>query len=76
MLLIRCTEPLSGVGRGYTCVVAVRSLRHVRTPQQMNSLASVGVTPRNVNSVAFWEILNGLGVPRSAVTEDADWTRR
>lgn len=76
MLLIRCTETLAGVGRGYTCVVAVRSLRHVRTAQQMNSLASVGVTPRNVNAVAFWEILNGLGVPRSAVTEDADWTRR
>lgn len=76
MLHIRCTEALSGVGRGYTCVVAMRSLRHIRTAKQMNALAAVGITPRNVNAAAFWEILNGLGVPRAAVTDGADWVRR
>ncbi|MCJ0699760.1 hypothetical protein FRIG_01225 [Frigoribacterium faeni] len=75
MLLLRCTDSLSGVGKGYTCVVDTRSLRHIASASQMNNLVAVGIPARNLNAVAFYEVLNGLGIPRAAVKKNADWTR-
>jgi len=75
MIVIRCTDSLSGVGRGYTCLVGIRYIRHIRTTKQLNDLTAVGISARSVNASTFYEVLNGFGIPRAAVVNNADTLR-
>ncbi|KQO82456.1 MULTISPECIES: hypothetical protein [unclassified Frigoribacterium] len=76
MLILRCTDTLSGVGRGYTCLVDVRTLRHLSTSAMVSSLKSIGVTYREVNSVGFYNVLSSMSVPKAAVKKSADYSGR
>jgi len=76
MLILRCTDRLDEVGLGYTCMVGVRSLRHMTTPGMVDAMTAVGVPTKQVNSVGFYNILSSLSIPRSALRGDADYAAR
>ena len=76
MLILRCTDSLAGVGKGYTCLVGVRTLRHLSTSAMVSSVKTIGVTYREVNSVGFYNVLSSLSIPASAVTGGADYAAR
>lgn len=76
MLIVRCSEALSRVGPGYTCLVAVRSLKHLTTSEMVSSAQAVGVPYRDLNRTAFLNVLASLSIPESAAVGGADWSGR
>jgi hypothetical protein len=76
LLILRCTDTLPGVGLGYTCMVGVRSLRHMTSPGMVDAMTAVGVPSKQLNSVGFYNVLSSLSIPASAVTGGADYAAR
>jgi hypothetical protein len=76
MLIIRCSEALSGTGPGYTCLVGVRTLKHLTTSGMVSSMQAVGVPYRDLNRTAFLNVLASLSIPESAAVGLADWSGR
>jgi len=76
MLILRCTDSLAGVGKGYTCLVGVRTLRHLSTSAMVSSVKTIGVTYREVNSVGFYNVLSSMSIPKAAVKQSADYSGR
>jgi len=75
MMILRAVEPLTEVASIYTAVVGVRSLRHVPVITRINALRVAGVPYFEVTRKAFYEITNGLSIPRKAIRVDADYWR-
>ena len=76
MIVLLCTGSLPGVGSGYVCVVAPRMIRHVTTESTVVALRAVGMAPRNVNAAGFYDLLASLGIPRTELKKNADWSGR
>jgi len=76
MIILRCTESLPGVGAGYTCLVGVRTLRHIDSKAKLAAIQSVGVPVKDLNKTGFYNAINALSLPRASVTVGADYSRR
>jgi len=76
MIILRCTESLPGVGAGYTCLVGVRTLRHIDSKAKLAAIQAVGVPVTSLNKVGFYNAINALSLPRASVTVGADYSRR
>lgn len=76
MLVLHCDDILPGVGYGYVCVVAPRTLRHVTTHATVAALRAVDMAPRSVSKAAFLDILTSLSIPHTEVKTNADYSRR
>lgn len=74
--MVRCTENLDQVGLVYTALLGMRTLKHLLTLDQISALRAVGVPYYELSRVQFLALLDGISVPRSAVTVRADYWRR
>lgn len=75
MVILRTTEALPGIGGVYTGLLSARGLRHLQSVDGINALRVVGVPYHEVTASTFYEVANGLSVPRAAVTVGADYWR-
>jgi len=76
LVVVRCTENLDQVGLVYTALLGMRTLKHLLTLDQISALRAVGVPYYELSRVQFLALLDGISVPRSAVTVRADYWRR
>jgi len=73
MIILQCTDKLNRVGTGFTCLVSVRSLRHLTTGGMVSALRDLGVPYESVDRLTFLDILKGLSIPTSAVDGGSDY---
>jgi hypothetical protein len=76
MLMIRCAEPINTVNAGFTCLVGVRTLRHLTTPSMVNTMIALGTPYKDLDKASFTSVLAALSIPVSAVVNNADWSGR
>ncbi|ROP78315.1 peptidase M23-like protein [Frigoribacterium sp. PhB107] len=75
MLLISSTQNLDGAAAGYVAVVGVRTLRHVTTIEQLDALRTAGLELKQLTRDQFYNVINGLSIPRAAISDNADYAR-
>jgi hypothetical protein len=76
LVMVRCTENLEQVGLVYTALLSMRSLKHLLTMNQITALRAVGVPYYELSKAQFLALLDGLSIPRSAVSVSSDYWRR
>jgi hypothetical protein len=76
VLVVRCNQPLPGVGSGFIAAVGVRFMHHLTSGDQVNAMRTVGAPYYDVGQAAFLDMLDALSIPRSALVGGADHWRR
>jgi hypothetical protein len=76
MLILRCSDSLPGVGTGFTCLVSVRTLKHLSTGGMVTASMSLGIPFRDLGRTAFLNVLASLSIPETAVAGLADFSAR
>jgi hypothetical protein len=76
MLIIRCSESLPNAGTGFTCLVGVRTLKHMTSSGMVSTMQALGVPYRDLNRTAFLNVLSSLSIPATVVAGSADWSGR
>ncbi|TDT66079.1 hypothetical protein EDF20_0883 [Frigoribacterium sp. PhB116] len=75
-MIVRCSEALDRVGTGFTCLVDVRTLRHLTSSGQVSSMQALGVPTKTLNRAAFVDMLRALSIPTTAVKPSSDYSGR
>lgn len=75
MLILRTSQALNEVAAGYTCLVGIRTLRHLMTAEQVDHCKAVGIPYYSVDRATFYDVINALSIPRAGITNGADYAR-
>lgn len=76
VVIIRATQALDEQQAGYAALVGLHSLRHLASLDMINSMRVVGTPFYEVGRSTFYDIMSSMGIPRSALTQNADYWRR
>jgi hypothetical protein len=76
VVIIRTTQGLDEQQAGYTALVGLHSLRHLSSLDMINSMRVIGTPYYELDRGRFYDVINSMGIPRSALTPDADYFRR
>ncbi|ROS61808.1 hypothetical protein EDF38_0906 [Frigoribacterium sp. PhB160] len=76
MIIVTCNETLDRVGVGFTCVVGVRTLKHLTSTGQVSALQLLGAPRKTLNRVAFVDMLRALSIPTTAVAPGSNYSGR
>jgi len=76
VVIIRATEGLTEQQAGYTALVGLHSLRHLSNIDMINSMRVIGTPYFELGRSRFYDVISSMGIPRSSLTQNADYFRR